>query len=75
MYGKKTGRKLLVRYEVGGKNQLLRINKWYTPVIGRDFEADKPNQKWTTDVTEFFLFGRKFYLSPILDIFNGETVS
>ena len=44
-------------------------------VIGRDFKADKPNQKWTTDVTEFSLFGRKLYLSPILDMFNGEIVS
>jgi len=66
---------LFVMKSAGGVYHLLRINKWYTPVIGRDFEADKPNQKWTTDVTEFFLFGRKFYLSPILDIFNGETVS
>ena len=30
----------------------------------RDFQAEKPNQKWVTDVTEFSLFGQKLYLSP-----------
>ena len=44
-------------------------------VLERDFKADKPNQKWATDVTEFSLFGIKLYLSPIIDLFNGEVVS
>jgi transposase InsO family protein len=35
----------------------------------------KPNTKWVTDVTEFSLFGQKLYLSPILDLFNGEIIS
>jgi len=52
-----------------------QIGKAAPNVIGRDFKADKPNRKWTTDVTEFSLFGRKLYLSPILDMFNGEIVS
>lgn len=34
-------------------------------IIGRDFKATEPNQKWTTDITEFSLFGSKLYLSPI----------
>ncbi len=44
-------------------------------LLERDFKANKPNQKWVTDVTEFALFGTKLYLSPILDLFNGEVVS
>ena len=44
-------------------------------IIGRDFKATEPNQKWTTDITEFSLFGSKLYLSPILDMYNGEIVS
>ena len=44
-------------------------------LLERDFKADKPNQKWVTDVTEFALFGIKLYLSPIIDLFNGEVVS
>lgn len=44
-------------------------------LINRNFHADAPNRKWTTDITEFSLFGRKLYLSPILDMYNGEIVS
>lgn len=44
-------------------------------ILKRDFKADKPNLKWVTDITEFNLFGQKVYLSPILDLFNGEIVS
>lgn len=44
-------------------------------LIDRDFRADAPNQKWATDVTEFSVFGRKLYLSPILDMYNGEIIS
>ena len=44
-------------------------------VLERDFTAQAPNRKWATDVTEFKIGGRKAYLSPILDMFNGEIVS
>ena len=51
------------------------IGKVAPNLIDRNFHADAPNQKWTTDITEFSLFGKKLYLSPILDMFNGEIVS
>jgi len=44
-------------------------------LLERDFEAPKPNQKWVTDVTEFSLFGRKLYLSPILDLCSRDLVT
>ena len=44
-------------------------------LLKRDFEAMAPNQKWVTDVTEFSLFGRKLYLSPILDLCSRDVVS
>ena len=44
-------------------------------VLNRDFQAEKPNQKWVTDVTEFRLFGQKLYLSPILDLYSGDIVT
>ena len=44
-------------------------------LLERDFKADAPNLKWVTDVTEFSLFGTKLYLSPIIDLFNGEVVA
>ncbi|MDN8650942.1 IS3 family transposase, partial [Stenotrophomonas indicatrix] len=43
--------------------------------LGRQFEAQTPNQKWVTDVTEFKVQGMKLYLSPIMDLYNGEIVA
>ena len=51
------------------------IGKVAPNIINRNFKADKPNQKWTTDVTEFAIADQKVYLSPILDMFNGEIIS
>ncbi len=44
-------------------------------IIQRDFKAEKMNQKWVTDVIEFHLFGENRYLSPILDLCNGEIIA
>ena len=44
-------------------------------LLNRDFQAEKPNQKWVTDVTEFSLFGQKLYLSPVLDLHSRYLVS
>jgi putative transposase len=44
-------------------------------ILERDFKASKPNEKWVTDVTEIHLHGEKLYLSPILDLYNGEIVA
>ena len=51
------------------------IGKIAPNILKRDFHASAPNQKWTTDITEFSLFGTKLYLSPILDMYNGEIIS
>ena len=44
-------------------------------LLKRQFQADQPNQKWVTDVTEFNVRGNKLYLSPIMDLYNGEIVA
>ena len=44
-------------------------------ILNREFEASKPNEKWVTDITEFKLFGKKLYLSPILDLYNDEVIA
>ena len=44
-------------------------------LLNREFTAEKPNQKWVTDVTEFRLFGQKLYLSPIFDLCSGDVVT
>lgn len=51
------------------------VGKTTSNLLNRNFYAEKPNQKWVTDVTEFSLFGQKIYLSPILDLHNGYLVS
>ncbi|EOK1912946.1 DDE-type integrase/transposase/recombinase, partial [Escherichia coli] len=40
----------------------------------RNFDAKRPNEKWVTDVTEFKVNGKKLYLSPIMDLYNGEII-
>ena len=51
------------------------VGKIAPDLVQRKFTAQKPNQKWVTDVTEFKVGEQKVYLSPILDLFNQEVVS
>ena len=44
-------------------------------LLNRDFKANNPNEKWVTDVTQFNLLNTKMYLSPIVDLYNGEVIS
>ena len=44
-------------------------------ILKRDFKASAPFQKAVTDVTQFDVNGEKVYLSPILDLYNGEIIS
>jgi putative transposase len=78
----KTVRRLMVEMNV---KCLVRMKKYrsYRGKVGnvapnlleRNFHATKPNEKWVTDVTEFHLHGNKLFLSPILDLFNGEIIA
>ncbi|SIT12809.1 putative transposase [Neptunomonas antarctica] len=51
------------------------VGKIAPDLVQRKFTADKPNQKWVTDVTEFKVGDQKVYLSPVIDLFNQEVVS
>lgn len=44
-------------------------------LLQRQFATDGPNIKWATDVTEFKCAGVKLYLSPVLDMYNGEIIA
>ncbi len=44
-------------------------------IIKRNFKADKPNEKWLTDITEFAIPAGKVYLSPLIDCFDELPVS
>ena len=51
------------------------VGKIADNLLQRDFKADKPFEKITTDVTQFKIGDEKVYLSPVLDLFNNEIVS
>jgi len=51
------------------------VGKIAPNVLQRDFNSQKIREKWVTDVTEFSIEGEKLYLSPILDLFNGEVIA
>lgn len=44
-------------------------------ILARQFQAERPHQKWVTDVTQFNVRGERLYLSPVMDLYNGEIVS
>lgn len=44
-------------------------------ILDRQFGAKGPNLAWVTDVTEFNVRGEKLYLSPVMDLYNGEIVT
>ena len=45
-------------------------------ILNRNFKATKPNQKWSTDVTELrYGNGRRAYLSAIIDMYDNSIVS
>lgn len=44
-------------------------------ILKREFKAEKPQQKWVTDITEFRVGDKKLYLSPIMDLYNQEIIS
>ena len=41
----------------------------------REFDTTGPNQKWTTDVSEFKILEGKLYLSPIMDMYDRSIIS
>ena len=51
------------------------VGKVADNLLKRDFYAEKPFEKITTDVTQFNVCDEKVYLSPVLDLFNNEVIS
>ena len=71
--------------EEGLKAKQKRKNRYssYKGTVGRiadnclrrNFHADMPGQKLVSDITEFRIGSGKVYLSPLIDLYNGEVVS
>jgi len=43
-------------------------------ILDRDFEADKPNQKWVTDITYIHTQEGWLYLAAVMDLFSRRIV-
>ena len=71
---KELGLKCVVRMKKY-KSYKGKVGKIAPNILNRVFTAEAPNEKWVTDITEFKLFGEKLYLSPVLDLFNGEIIT
>lgn len=79
----KTVQKLMKELGIQGIKRKMRIFSTYKGTIGkiadnllkRNFKVENPNEKWATDVTRFVVNNEKLYLSPIIDLYNGEVVS
>ena len=44
-------------------------------LVNRDFMAERPNEKWLTDITEIKARDGKVYLSPMIDCHDGKIVA
>ena len=51
------------------------VGKIADNLLKRNFKAEKPFEKLTTDVTMFFVCNEKIYLSPVMDLYNREILS
>ena len=79
----KTVRKLMrelgirpVQRKKGRYNSYRRQDSPPEPnILKRDFKSAEVCEKMVSDVTEFQVAGRKVYLSPLSDLFNGEVVN
>lgn len=43
--------------------------------LNREFSANKPNEKWVTDITYLTFNGKRLYLSVLMDLYNNEVVA
>ncbi|WP_230752775.1 IS3 family transposase [Teretinema zuelzerae] len=44
-------------------------------ILNRNFIAEKPNQKWVTDITYLQSGSQRLYMSALLDLYNNELVA
>ncbi|WP_373332733.1 IS3 family transposase [Thiopseudomonas alkaliphila] len=44
-------------------------------ILARKFKAKEPDSKLATDITELKFKGKRYYLSPIMDLFNREITA
>ena len=78
----KTVRRLMCEL---GMNSQVKIKKYKSykgdvgrtapNLLNRKFKAKRARHKLVTDVTEFKVAGKKLFLSPVMDLYNGEILA
>lgn len=43
-------------------------------LLWRDFSADKPNQKWTSDITYIWVKNKWLYLATVMDLYSRRII-
>lgn len=81
-YNKKRIRRLMVKQ--GLKSYIRRSHGYCTKTsyknieenhLNHNFKADRPNQKWVTDITHLhYGNGQKVYLSVVKDLYDGSII-
>lgn len=80
---KKTVAKIMQQEGLQAKTRHKRAYNSYKGTVGkiapnvlkRDFKATCPLQKMSSDVVQFSVNDKKIYLSPLIDLWNGEVIS
>ena len=78
---RKKGIKSTIKYSNNGCTRQAANPQFIAEnILNREFTADKPNEKWLTDVTEFKWYDEnkdkhKVYLSAILDLYDRRIVT
>ena len=52
----------------------LTMNNVSENLLWRDFAAEKPNQKWTSDITYIWVERRWLYLATVMDLYSRRIV-
>ena len=71
---KELGLKAVVRV-VKYRSYKGEIGKVAPNLLERDFKAEQPFKKLATDITQVKIGETKTYISPILDMYNGEIIT
>ncbi len=77
---RKRGIKSTIKYGNNGCTRQAKNPQYIAEnLLNREFRAEKPNEKWATDVTEFKWYEgievHKVYLSAILDLYDRRIVA
>ena len=52
----------------------LAMNNVSANILWRDFKAEEPNRKWTSDITYIWLSNRWMYLATVMDLYSRKII-